>query len=77
MPPLPMLTSVALMRLVAVVIPGPNFVLVARIAAVAGIGLGSAVCGFAGIFVRLGRPIDRLAGAVFIGFGAKLVLDRA
>ncbi len=60
MPPQAMLMSVAAMWLVAVVIPGPNFFVVARMAAlrsrraalvtVAALGVGSALWGLAGFF---------------------------
>ncbi len=60
MPPTSMLVSVAAMWLVAVVIPGPNFFVVARMAAlrsrrpalvvVGAVGLGSTVWGLAGFF---------------------------
>ena len=60
MPPAPMMTTVAALWLVAVVIPGPNFFVVARMAAlrsrrealvtVAALGLGSTAWGLAGFF---------------------------
>ena len=60
MPPNSMLVSVAAMWLVAVVIPGPNFFVVARMAAlrsrraalvvVGALGIGSALWGLAGFF---------------------------
>ena len=60
MPPQAMVLSVAAMWLVAVAIPGPNFFVVARMAAlgsrragmaaVAAIGIGSALWGLAGFF---------------------------
>jgi threonine/homoserine/homoserine lactone efflux protein len=60
MPPTSMLVSVAAMWLVAVVIPGPNFFVVARMAAlrsrraalvvVGALGVGSTIWGLAGFF---------------------------